>query len=145
MEVRVKPFWRRVSLPLALSLSLFAVGCDDDDDNVTTPDTPAPQQPSPAPTADPAPAPAPSPSESPAPPDVAPGDQVVFLGRVKAVDFPTLRVGGQLVQVQEETQYLRDGQPVTLSDIEIGTTVRVKGRLMLDRTTVLADRIVVEK
>ena len=121
---------------------MFAVGCGDDDDDVTTPDTPAPQQPTPAPSPE---APSPSPSVAPQPPDVVPGDEVVFLGRVKAINSPTLRVGGTLVQVQETTQFVNGDQAITLNDIEIGQTVRVKGRLMLDRETILADRIAIEK
>lgn len=140
----MKALWRRASLPLALSLSMFAVGCGDDDNNTTTPDNPAPQQPSPTP-APTNPTPAPSPTAAPQPPVIVPGDPVVFIGRVKAVDFPTMRVDGQVVQLQETTLFVRGDQGITLNDIAVGETVRVHGRLMLDRTTILADKIAVEK
>ena len=121
---------------------MFAVGCGDDNNDTTTPDNPAPQQP----TATPAPTnPSPEPSVAPQPPVVVPGDVVVFIGRVKAIDFPTMRVDGQVVQLQETTQFVRGDQGIGLNDIEIGQTVRVHGRLMLDRTTILADKIAIEK
>jgi hypothetical protein len=139
----MKTFWRRASLPLALTLGMFAAGCGDDNNDTTTPDNPAPQQPAtPAPTN---PSPEPSPSVAPQPPVIVPGDVVVFIGRVKAIDFPTMRVDGQVVQLQDTTQFVRGNQGIGLNDIEIGQTVRVHGRLMLDHTTILAEKIAIEK
>ena len=136
--------WRRASLALGLSLSLFAAGCgDDDNDSPTTPQSPAPQQPSPTPS--PSATPSPSPSTAPQPPNEQPGDAVVFLGRLKSLDFPTLRVGGRIVTVSANTQFARNGQGIDQGQLEIGQTVRVHGQVAADGSTVLADKISIEE
>jgi hypothetical protein len=140
----MRSLWRGASLALALSLSMFAAGCGDDDDDITTPDTPAPQQPAPTP-APVTPAPAPTTAPEPQPPSPVPGDRVVFLGRLKTIELPILRVGDRTVQVQEQTQFVRGEQGVNMSDLEVGQLLRVRGRLMDDRNTILADKIAIEK
>ncbi|HEX6740083.1 MAG TPA: DUF5666 domain-containing protein [Vicinamibacteria bacterium] len=141
----MKSTWRRAGLALGLSLSLFAAGCgDDDNDNPTTPSSPAPQQPSPTPSPSASPSPSPAPSTAPQPPNEQPGDAVVFLGRVKSLDFPTLQIGGRTVTVSVNTQFARNGQGIDPSQIEIGQTVRVHGTVAADGTTVIADKISIE-
>ena len=53
--------------------------------------------------------------------------------------------GGRTVQVQEQTQFVRAEQGVNASDLQVGQLLRVRGRLMDDRSTILADKIAVEE
>jgi hypothetical protein len=135
-------FLARTALAVALATSgLFLAGCDDDDDNVTNPDNPAPiatPTPSPAPSASPTPTPSPTPQ---APPE---GRATVFVGRVKSVELPMLRIGGIDVLTNDSTTFHRGGTQNDLSGIQVGDIVRVHGSFMDDGVTVLATKISVE-
>jgi hypothetical protein len=134
-------FLARTALAVALATSgMFLVGCDDDD-NVTNPDNPAPiatPTPAPAPTPGATPAPAPTPQ---APPE---GRETVFVGRVKSVNLPSLRIGGINVLTNDSTTFHRGGSQNDLAGIQVDEIVRVHGSFMDDGVTVLATKISVE-
>ena len=128
-----------LGLALALCSGMFLMGCgDDNNDTPTAPSTPAPVVPSPSPSAAPTPAPEPTPA-----PGNQPGESINFLGKLKTNEAPLLKIGGQSVMVDDATTYDNAGSPITLADIPIGTGVRVRGNIMDDRTTVLANRITI--
>src|SRR5262245_24390181 len=128
----------RTMLVLALASGLGAVGCGDDaQDTPTTPDVPAPiQSPAPAPSATPTPVPSP-------PTGTDPGEGVVFVGKIKAIVPPFLMVSAQEVLTDDQTIYERNGEAVTLSDLQLLEIVRVKGTIQDEQGTILATKIVV--
>lgn len=131
----------RLGLAVGLCGALLLTGCgNDNNDTPTTPSTPAPVQPTPEPSAAPTPAPAPSTNPNP-----GVGDAVVFLGKVKNVTPPSIRIGGQDVLTDENTQFDRGGNAILLTDLQVGEIVRVHGTIMSDGTSILATRIAVEQ
>jgi hypothetical protein len=87
------------------------------------------------------PSPGPSPSSSPEPGQDQ--GEVEFRGTVQSVSAPDIVVDGRLVHTDSATEIKRQGNPIALGSIALGTTVEVKGTRMSDGS-VLASRIQVE-
>src|SRR5262245_26206279 len=128
----------RTILGLALASGLVTLGCGDDNQTPATADVPAPiQSPVPVPSANPTPAPPPTPGNNP-------GEEVVFVGKIKAIDPPLLAVSsGHDVLTDDQTTYERNGQAVTLSSLQVQEVIRVKGTILDEQKTVLASKIIV--
>ena len=126
------------SLAVALSVVMLGAACNDDNNNVTPTPVPTPT-PTPAPEATPTPAPTPTPTPGP-----TAGLEVSFLGKVKGVDMEEslIRVNSDDVFVTSSTAIQReDGTPISMKDIPMGASVRVKGNYNDDASAIIGKRI----
>jgi len=124
-------FKRSAGLLVLLTAALAAGGCSDDNDITTPTPTPTPVAAEPTPEAV-APSPAP-----------LPADVVSFLAKLRDVDTVLNQLTlteGRKVQVDGGTTILRDGQNITMAQLALGETLRVKGRPQPDEV-ILAERI----
>jgi len=71
-------------------------------------------------------------------------DEVEFRGKVESTS-PQLRVGGTLVQTDASTRVTRDDQPITVTDLKVGETVKVEGALLADGSVRAQEIEVVDK
>ncbi len=127
---------RSAGLAMALACVVLGAACDDNDNNVT---------PTPVPTPTPAPAPEPTATPTPPPPVAEgplPGQEVSFLGKVRAIEGDLLRVNQDDVVVNAKT-ILQDAAftPITMADIKVGSTLRVGGNYNVDASAIDAKRI----
>jgi hypothetical protein len=126
-------FKRSAGLMVLISAAFVAGACDDDNDITTPTPSPTPVGVEPTPTPEPV---APEPSPSPA-------DVVSFLAKLRDIDpiMSQLTLSeGRKVQVDGGTTILRDGQNITMGQLVLGETLRVKGRVQAG-DIVLAERI----
>src|SRR5262245_29599546 len=73
---------------------------------------------------------------------MGPGQAVNFEGKVRGVEGRDVQLsGGWTVVTDDGTQVLRDGQPISLGQLQVGEMVRVVGQLESDPSTVRATRI----
>jgi hypothetical protein len=120
-----------------MAAGFLAAGCDDDDDNVTTPETPATPAPAPTPTPTPTPEATPTPTTGP-----EPGSSISFLGQVRAIEGSVLKVDNDDVVTDAGTTFQReDLTPITMGQIAVGDSVRVKGNYNDDASAVFAQKV----
>ena len=72
------------------------------------------------------------------------GAYVAFVGELKAVDGDRLSVGRDTVEANAYTLVFRNNLPITLSELHLGETVRVKGWYNDNATMIVARQIIVE-
>jgi len=130
---------RSTGLTVLLAAGLLAGACSDENDDLANPPTPSP-------TPTPAPEPTPTPAPTPTPTPDATGQEVSFLGKLRVIDEDDQKLTvspGWDVVIRPETEILRDGQPIKVTDLVIGETLRVNGITQSD-DSVMANRIVAD-
>jgi len=130
---------RSTGLTVLLAAGLLAGACSDENDDLANPPTPSP-------TPTPAPEPTPTPAPTPTPTPDATGQEVSFLGKLRVIDEDDQKLTvspGWDVVIRPETEILRDGQPIKVTDLVIGETLRVNGITQSD-DSVMAKRIVAD-
>jgi multidrug efflux pump subunit AcrA (membrane-fusion protein) len=74
----------------------------------------------------------------------AAGQYVAFVGELKAVNGDMLSVGRDTVEANAYTLVFRNNVPITVSQLHIGESVRVKGFYNANATMIVARQIIVE-
>jgi ABC-type transport system substrate-binding protein len=120
----MRALFSRLVVPSALALVMTACGEDQ---------TPVASQPSPSPSATPTPVASPTPLPSPTPSPS--GDVTTFAGIIDAiVSSNTVNVSDRIVEVDENTELLRQQTPITFADLRVGDDVAVQARARPDGT-----------
>jgi hypothetical protein len=129
----MKNVLRSVLLPLALTSGFFLAGCDDDD-SVMSPAAPLE-------TATPTATPSATPSPTATPGDADVGKIVGVVGRIQAITGTQhLQVAGEQIATNNQTRFVRNGDPSSFDAFSVGEDVRVAGSLLADGT-ILATKV----